>query len=679
MRTLAACVLALTFGACDRPDSTSTTTLALDGLDAVELERAAAEPWLRHDKQSPEIEAALAKALLGGYAANPATPDGHAALVRTALVEWAARVRHQLGDGLHTAVPAFADDPECRGSLIGDQALIGYVDAITRGEPRERDVVAALDAFARQLACIGELQSVQLADAMTHAFADVEDGLARNQLAEAVPLLVQAVSQPMLLVHDIERRRGPDAPLAVWFAEHEHLLREGAVIRRHPSAWHGLWLYDRITGRLRGFRVADDATDDNTVDLDALFEFIARAPLSGARCSLAEVVQRGTRGGAYACLAEACARGEVDPKTCAQEVDGGGGGGGDAGGGGGVSIPGMSSGGLLACITTQTASPTESQLQCLSEATGWGASPRGFASKGIDKVGMAGAKIGGQCDLMDQAVNDYNRRVKRAQEDYEFRVQQAREALRNANDAYKAAREELDAALAIDPNSGESTAAQKEVDAAKEKVNQEAARFEKAKAEAAAKREADRKAAEEALRKAQQAAAAAGSGSGSGSGSGTGSDGGDDERCVDGSQGCGNGCSAITAEIQAMLDCVLEPTTPETLDPLGGCGLACDPLDPEESKSGLACVETLAENPLSKLSAACWSVRCGPNSETAGAAGCCGSDGRTIGGELQLPDPCATAHCTGGRPAGGFGGTCTCGGTGGVIPGGPELTGFPPR
>src|SRR4051812_39424106 len=96
--TIAACLLALTAG-CDRPDSQTSTAQALDGLDAVELERVAAKPWLEHDDESKAPEAGLLEALTAGSSADPASADGHTAIVRTALVEWAARVRHELGDG----------------------------------------------------------------------------------------------------------------------------------------------------------------------------------------------------------------------------------------------------------------------------------------------------------------------------------------------------------------------------------------------------------------------------------------------------------------------------------------------------------------------------------------------------------------------------------------------------
>jgi hypothetical protein len=392
---IAACLLALAAG-CDRPDTLAATAQAIDGLDAVNLERFAAKPWLARSEESPMVEASLLEALTAGYATDPASADGHKAIVRTALVEWAARVRHDLGDSLRTAVPTLADDPECAGSLIGDLDLIDYVAAVTARESSQREVVIVLERMSRHLACLGELQSVRLAHAMTGAFTDVRLGLEGNQLAEVLPYVVQATSVPMLLVHDIERYRGEDAPLSHWFAQYADLLREGAVLRRHPSSWHGLWLYDRITGRLQGFKVSDTADDDNTVDLAAFFEIVAHPKPYDVRCSFAEVVRRGTSDGNYLCQAAACARGELDAATCANKPDGGGGGDSNSGD---FSIPGMAIGDTLACLTAQSISPNEKQLRCVSEATG-SASQRPFAStKELQQVGMAGAKVGGQCDL----------------------------------------------------------------------------------------------------------------------------------------------------------------------------------------------------------------------------------------------------------------------------------------
>jgi hypothetical protein len=666
--TIAACLLALT-AACDRPDTLTSTTHALDGLDVVELERAAAKPWLEHDDESKLTETFLLQALTAGYSADPASADGQTTIVRTALVEWAARVRHELGDDLHTAVPALSEDPECAGSMIGDHDLIDYVDAVTRQEPRERDVITALDRLSRHLGCLGEVQSMRLAEAMTSGFTDVRFGLERNQLAETIPYVVQATSVPMLLVHEIERRRGEDAPLSRWFAEYADLLREGAVLRHHPSSWHGLWLYDRSTGRLHGFRVADKAEDNNAVDLAAFFEFVAHPKPYDVRCGFSEVVRRGTSDGNYLCQAAACARGELDAATCENKVDGGGGGDSNSDG---FSIPGLAMSETMACVTAQSISPNEKQLSCVSEATGFASKPLGAATKEMQQVGMAGAKVGGNCDLMDQAWRDYERRNARAQASYEYTVQTYTDMLTNEIEKLKPLQAANNIELDKDPTSSEAAATQAAVDAQEEAIAKAAALLAEKTAAAAAKREADRKAALEALRKAQ-AAASTGSGAGSDSGSGAGSDS-DDDRCVEGSDRCGNGCSAITAQIQAVLDCAMAETTPESRNPLRGCGLACDPVDPEKPDSGMLCLETLAKNPTSTVSAACWSVRCGPSSASSDTRGCCGSDGKTTLGEPQLPSLCQQAHCENGA-ATYVAGRCTCGGgTGGGVPGGPLLT-----
>ena len=124
-----------------------------------------------------------------------------------------------------------------------------------------------------------------------------------------------------------------------------------------------------------------------------------------------------------------------------------------------------------------------------------------------------------------------------------------------------------------------------------------------------------------------------------------------------------------------MLDCVREEAKP-TDDPLGGpggCGLACDPIEPEHDGSGKLCLRELADDPAAVVSQACWSVRCGPNQAGASAdvAGCCGGPGGVTEGGAPLPDPCAQAHCEDGA-ATFVGGRCTCSdSTGGGMPGGP--------
>ncbi|MBP9205136.1 MAG: hypothetical protein KBG28_14300, partial [Kofleriaceae bacterium] len=406
--------------ACDQTSVSRQVQLALDGEDPVAIERTMAPYWLeRAPGAIDEIEAALDEALRAGYGADPSTADGSAALTRTALVEWARRVRRELGDGLATAVPALREDPGCAGSLIGDQALIDYVDAVTARQARVHQAVGALTHLGRHLTCIGELQSLRLAWAMRTAFLDVEVGLRQNQLAEIVPMLALAVSSPMLLVHDVERRHGDDTPLARWFVEYADLLREGAVWRHHPAAWHGLWLYDRHLGRLRGLRVVTEGTsDDNTIDLGALIETMSKPGADDTRCSLIEMVGRGTVFGRYACLATACEQGLADPELCKAEADGGGGG--DSGGGGaGVDVPGLATDDVLACLSAQAAGPMREQFTCIREATGSAAAPRGMARKDFASVGMAGARVGGQCDLTSTARDVFDAAMDAAERQYQ--------------------------------------------------------------------------------------------------------------------------------------------------------------------------------------------------------------------------------------------------------------------
>jgi hypothetical protein len=88
----------------------------------------------------------------------------------------------------------------------------------------------------------------------------------------------------------------------------------------------------------------------------------------------------------------------------------------------------------------------------------------------------------------------------------------------------------------------------------------------------------------------------------------------------------------------------------------------------------MVCLETLAKNPSSTVSAACWSVQCGPSSASSDTRGCCGG-GKTTLGEPQLPNLCHQAHCENGAAAAYSAGRCTCGGgTGGGVFGGPFVS-----
>lgn len=644
----------LAVSACEGPP-TATSVQAIESGDLVTVERASIPLWLekRESRALTDLETAFSYGLRASYLSPVATPEGHQRIARAALVQWAHIVRQRLPDALHTKVPGLVEDPECSGSVIGDAPLLDYVDRVGRAEGTSgtSNLIASLDVLARNIACLGPRQTEQLATAMAIAFDDMRATLVANGLDSVIPYIVQALSAPMVLVHEVERQHGTAAPLADWFRDHEAILSEGARNQRHPASWHGLWLYDRMTGRLRGFRATKKASDENQVELQAFFHTLARPTAEDFRCSFAEMVQRGPSQGRYACNGVLC-RDADDPRCLTPS-------GGDTAPehGGGVSIPGIATSTTIACIAAAATTQTEEQMACIVEATGLSADPRARLTKELQRVTLAGIKVGGACTLSSGAGDAaYNQALRAAREAYDKAIDAQVAAMTKAIEDLKAAQQNYNNVM-NDPTSTSyaQDTAETKLDAAVAKVNDEQTKLAEITLKEAEKRD-------KAIRAAEDARRVTAAGSGSGSGSAT-------AHCVD-QDNCGNGCSALAAQAQQALDCVREPADPKQTDPMtgpGGCGLACDPVDPAEG-TGLTCVETLTVDGGSRLSEACWAVRCGPTASSMSTSECCGRDGITASGEPELAGMCGNVHCEDGAPSY-VNGQCSCGDSASTLPG----------
>ncbi|MEO8549696.1 MAG: hypothetical protein ABI678_06975 [Kofleriaceae bacterium] len=656
-------ILVLAVAACGGTP-TSNILQNLDTSDPAAVERAAIAPWLDHGEEVPQIEDALDAALRGSYAAGLGAADDYRAVVRTAAIEWARQVRRHLGDSLHTRVEALQDDPDCRGSVIADALLLDYVVAASSPEHRADRVEAALQALAHQTACLEQLQSTRLATAMKIAFDDVETTLRLDHLEGAIPYLAQATASPMLLVQEVERQWGPDEPLSRWFAEYEAALLDGIRTKHQPVLWHGLWLYDRMTGAMRGYRATEHAIDENEVELAALFEKVAHPERADLACSYSEMIQRGTYDGVYHCLGAECAKG--DDRACAVPASGGD----TPPAKGAVDLPELSTNAALSCVTKARAqSSTRETLTCLVEATGHRASPLDRGAKQMTSTAMTGLKPGGSCELglgisnLNQAA--YDALVKASEYQYELDMKAAEfslaDAIKNLADAQSGRR----------PDEPMTDDEKKWTDA----INDAAKAAARMRADAAAKRDQAIKDAQAAFPQASggsgsgagsagSAGGAGGSGGGSGgagSGAGSGS-----EYCMEGA--CG-GCAAMSALAQGMLDCVADDREPPDRTPLNS-----DPIDPESSGTGLQCFSELALEVDAVISQSCWAARCGPSDS--GVSTCCG--GPVANGEpTQIGGMCGSTDCGDGVQPTFDHGRCTCGGSGSGLPNGPMLPSGP--
>jgi len=355
-------------------------------------------------------------------------------MLRTAVLHWSAATRRLLQDSLHTQVAGLEDDPDCKGDVVADALMLRYADAVLDPAPagREARVVAALTPLARQSACLSTQQSNLYATALVASFDEVAKFLRVNGQETTVPLLAALASQPMLLFYDVEKWRGQIAPLSLWYSNYREILRQVIAASRHPSQWHQLWLYDRRTGLLVGYKPTRLPKDENHIDLELFFQSIIDSlALGGNDCSFHEMVSRGPSQAGYVCAGAACKQKETLPghvnntpwmnRPSGSTPFGGGNAtmqglaesafcpaGGDAPGHGGGGLCASVNTGVggstiaaqqVACVAATAMSPGERQMRCVAEATGMCANPIDRFTKQMQETIYAGVKIGKNCQI----------------------------------------------------------------------------------------------------------------------------------------------------------------------------------------------------------------------------------------------------------------------------------------
>jgi hypothetical protein len=609
--------------------------------------------------------------------------EGQQTLVQLALLHWTTLLRRRGMVGLHTAVEGLVHDPECAGDLIGDGLLQRYFDALLDHESSQgqQEAVQALVLIARQTACLGAQQSALLASDLYWSYRELRSFLRTHGLERLIPALAQAASSPLLLFYDVEKWRGTDGPLARWFAEQQEALAQGIVTERHPAFWHGLWLYDRRSGHLLGYRVTAAPIDENDVDLEALFASIVD-PINLGRgdCSFAEMIQRGTSILGYVCAGQACAEqasqsqpagtagttlitldtrlglgrgGVLDSPAleilcnAASPREGGGGGCGQADLGGGWSREAD----MVRCVSQRALQPGEAQMRCVAEATGRCANPLDSATKMITDALMGGVKVGTFCQLADTDNSGESVTVtvpvNLEGENVETVVTVS------SDDPNAVAREaERQGRLAQELATGYLKGLEEaEADGDTELADWIRGRFE---IQMDRMRFWDSVAAE--IRRKY--------GTGDGRGPRGGSSGiASIGRCPADTPDCGaNDCTGMSEWARNTMACfqssiVSQPAPPGVFDPL------------ESATTGTLpdCFSLLLED-AAPSSLQCWYFDCGPTALTAAGAGGCGCGPPEVFGEREggLVGSCGTLDCADGTPR--FeGGRCTCWRGGGVV------------
>ena len=668
------------------------------------------------EKELLETDQGINEDLQRAYkiAASDKSAQANEKNVQIALLHWMVLLRRNTMQGFHTEVAGLEDDPDCAGDVIGDQLLERYFEALFEKDATSRGAaVLALIDLARQTACLGEQQSGRLAARLYRSYMELEGFLRLNGLDEVTPYVAQAAAEPLLLFYDVEKYRGPNSPLMHWFADHREALLQGARTKRNPALWHGLWLYDRRSGRLRGYRVTSRPQNENDVNLELFLGSLSRPENMGfADCSFSEMIGRGATQAGYFCAGSSCGRpangngppgnqtmssflkdplGEnlqatICDQTGTSGKDGGGGGGRFCDQGLNLGAGENTAAATVNCVSQQVVQPGTEGMKCIAEVTGLCSNPLDKIAKDMQQTQFSGVKLGKDCQLQQASGASPDQKYKDAE------LQAYREMIREQADAARNLDKQIDAiekdyktkkdnendlhgdklnGCKNDPvcTKGVDTDHKEDIDKIQKDHDQalKAARDAEAKEKQKAKEKYDekvKKAAEE--KKKDQSK--------------------QDRACNPDMPDCGdNSCTAMSRETQQMLQCAQSAIDPKQ-DPFqtkkGGCNPdVCDPADPTETKnSGFSkCLSSIGDDPSTATARQCWAVHCA-SGEIAfvGGGGACGCQGAgpdainvPAGG---LNNFCAMAHCTEdaarAAPAGIEGGGDTGPGTGGGVGGG---------
>ncbi|MDP9415886.1 MAG: hypothetical protein M3Q08_17745, partial [Pseudomonadota bacterium] len=436
-----------------------------------------------------EIDAALSHKL-GDVYKNMAqgAASNNTSVVRAALLHWEILLRRRFMSGLHTAVVGLNQDQECSGDLLQDGMFSAYFDAVlSTSAGKEQAAVDALAQLARQSACISERQSQELAARAVTCFEELSVFLRVNGLERLVPAVVAALASPLLLFYDVEKDRGPEAPLSRWFTTNREALVQAVRTQRFPAVWHGLWLYDRRTGRLFGYR-SGSKSDENHVDLETFVtSIVSQDNLGQYGCSFSEMIERGVGPLGYMCVGSECSDRDSRAESREPRLPGRAGraahrrrrrgltgatflspglvaenlctGNGNAAGKGpgrdachdsrDVADP-LRLDPTIACLSRPLlgGTATERAVRCLAEATGRCAKPVDSLVKHLEEVSFPGVKLGKDCQLSnpDGQTEDDEKRAEQEAAKKEYEKAEAE----NAKAQEEAAKAEAAAKAAAD-------------------------------------------------------------------------------------------------------------------------------------------------------------------------------------------------------------------------------------
>jgi uncharacterized membrane protein YphA (DoxX/SURF4 family) len=651
--------------------------------------------WASRERKLLELDRRIDETLQRIYRQGVAEEGGSAEnlLARAALLHWTVLLRRRSMQSFHTKVAGLTDNKSCEGDLIGDQLLLAYFDALFERDetgPAEVRAVQALAALARQTACLGEQQSALLASNLYWSYLELRAFLRLNGLERLVPAVAQAAASALLLFHDVEKYRGTQAPLARWFAEARDALHEGVATHRIPWSWHGMWLYDRLTGQLVGYQAAFPDRGENDIDLAAFLDSILnRENLGRYDCSFAEMVERGVGPQGYMCGGSDCEdKSKRDSKKGGQSSvgvttrsglgskqlkdtscgEGSGSGGRDSGGGGGplggcgdaMKTQGRSRADkTINCVSKQIVRPGTERMRCVIEGTGLCSNPLDSLSKSLNEATMGGVPMGKGCEISASAGGDSKKKAeeeaaekKKAEEKAQKELDEAKKAAKEAQEAKKKA----DAEVAAAKKAAEEAVKKADKDAEKDKEGRPGEdNWQKVK-DADARLEAGFRMAEQAQlaqdranERARDAVEAYLQASGY---YGTGGKDGGTHRCPPDTPNCGgNDCTGMSKWTATASKCFDDKTSEKTEHFGGGQQPGVIDPNPEEPQGGgssRACLDAV-QDVAGAIAKHCWATDCGPGAGTYKTTSeLCGCRGQMDGTGTDMRSNCSEMYCSAG-------------------------------
>jgi CarboxypepD_reg-like domain len=231
--------------------------------------------------------------------------DGYPQLTEIALNHYCTILRRKCSASYHTEVPELENESICKGDIVLDQFLKNYFDDLfvdVDHEEKIRKLLTDIKEISRQSICISDRQMFYLCQNMVSSYDDLSIFLSKNKLDEVKPFVVNALTQPFVLFYDIEKSRIPSSPLKDWFKDNSKWIYAGIENDRLPLLWHGLWLYDNISGGLIGRTHDTTSILENVVDLRHFF-FALNSPfnLGDHSCSFTEMIEYGKTDIGYLC------------------------------------------------------------------------------------------------------------------------------------------------------------------------------------------------------------------------------------------------------------------------------------------------------------------------------------------------------------------------------------------